>query len=199
MANVADETCDLLVVGSGAGGLSAAVTAAWLGLDVLVIEKEPEFGGTTAWSGGWMWIPRNPLAVEAGIREDVEAPKTYLRGELAEGYDEALVSTFLEQGPRMVAFFRRETSVAFIDGNAIPDFHDHVPGTAYGGRSVCAAPFDGRKLGARIKELKPPLAEIAPFAPSPTRRAGWSGTSPTSSAMSAACTSSTATRLWRGC
>jgi len=163
MANVADETCDLLVVGSGAGGLSAAVTAAWLGLDVLVIEKEPEFGGTTAWSGGWMWIPRNPLALEAGIREDVEAPKSYLRGELAEGYDEDLVSMFLEQGPRMVAFFRRETSVAFIDGNAIPDFHDQVPGTAYGGRSVCAAPFDGRKLGARIKELKPPLAEVAPF------------------------------------
>ena len=76
MTNVADEACDLLVAGSGAGGLSAAVTAAWLGLDVLVIEKEPKFGGTTAWSGGWMWIPRNPLAVEAGIREDVEAPKT---------------------------------------------------------------------------------------------------------------------------
>src|SRR4051812_44509486 len=56
-ANIGD--CDLLVIGSGAGGLSAAVTAASLGLDVVLIEKEAQLGGTTAWSGGWMWIPRN--------------------------------------------------------------------------------------------------------------------------------------------
>jgi succinate dehydrogenase/fumarate reductase flavoprotein subunit len=158
-----DMACDLLVIGSGAGGLSVAVTAAWLGLGVMVIEKEAQFGGTTAWSGGWMWVPRNPLATEAGIREDVEGPKTYLRGELGGGYDEDLVAMFLEHGPRMVEFFRRETSLAFVDGNTIPDFHDHVPGTAYGGRSVCAAPYDGRRLGARIRDLKPPLAEVAPF------------------------------------
>ncbi|HET8831231.1 MAG TPA: FAD-dependent oxidoreductase, partial [Casimicrobiaceae bacterium] len=65
--------CGVLVVGSGAGGLSAAVRAAFLGLSVVVVEKEPVFGGTTAWSGGWLWIPRNPLAVAAGIVEDVEA------------------------------------------------------------------------------------------------------------------------------
>ena len=70
-----EETCDLLVIGSGAGGLSTAVTAARLGLDVLLIEKEAQFGGTTAGSGGWMWIPRNPLAVESGLREDIEAPR----------------------------------------------------------------------------------------------------------------------------
>jgi len=57
------ESVDLLVIGSGAGGLSAAVTAAHLGLKVLVAEKDPHYGGTTAWSGGWMWVPRNPLAV----------------------------------------------------------------------------------------------------------------------------------------
>ena len=66
------DVCDLLVIGSGAGGLSAAVTAAHLGLKVIVAEKEPQFGGTTAWSGGWMWLPRNPLAVEAGIVEPIE-------------------------------------------------------------------------------------------------------------------------------
>jgi succinate dehydrogenase/fumarate reductase flavoprotein subunit len=76
------QRCDLLVIGSGAGGLSAAVTAAHLGLKVIVAEKEPQFGGTTAWSGGWMWIPRNPLAVAAGIAEDLEKPLSYLRHEL---------------------------------------------------------------------------------------------------------------------
>ena len=62
--------CDVLVLGSGAGGLSTAVTAATQGLSVLVCEKEDVFGGTTAWSGGWMWIPRNPLATRAGIVEE---------------------------------------------------------------------------------------------------------------------------------
>ena len=117
----------MLVVGAGAGGLSAAVTAASLGLNVIVVEKEAVFGGTTAWSGGWLWIPRNPLAVVAGIVEDAEAPRTYLRHELGPHYDEARVEAFLEQGPRMIDFFQRETAVSFIDGNAIPDFHGASP------------------------------------------------------------------------
>ncbi|WP_102227122.1 FAD-dependent oxidoreductase [Acidimangrovimonas sediminis] len=158
-----DWTCDLLVVGSGAGGLSTAVTAAWLGLDVLVVEKERHFGGTTAWSGGWMWIPRNPLAIAAGIEEDPAEPLAYLRGELGEGFDPALVGRFLQQGPRMVSFFRDHTSLDFVDGNAVPDFHAEAPGGRRGGRSLCAAPFDGRKMGARVHDLRPPLAEIAPF------------------------------------
>lgn len=163
MTELSDMVCDLLVIGSGAGGLSAAVTAAWLGLDVVVIEKEARFGGTTAWSGGWLWIPRNPLAQSAGIVEDEDTPRTYLRHELGDGYNEQIVSMFLEQGPRMVSFFQNETSVAFVGGNTIPDFHGRTPGAGLGGRSVCAAPFDGRLLGARMKDLRPPLDEIAPF------------------------------------
>jgi succinate dehydrogenase/fumarate reductase flavoprotein subunit len=79
--------CDLLVIGSGAAGLSAAVTAAWHGLKVTVVEKDPVFGGATAWSGGWMWVPLNPLATRAGIIEDPEQPRTYLRHELGDRYD----------------------------------------------------------------------------------------------------------------
>lgn len=62
--------CDLLVVGSGASGFAAAVTAAWHGLKVIVVEKDRVFGGATAWSGGWMWVSGNPLATRAGINED---------------------------------------------------------------------------------------------------------------------------------
>ena len=151
--------CDVLVIGSGAGGLSAAVTAAHLGMRVIVAEKDPQYGGTTAWSGGWMWIPRNPLAVEAGIEEDIDKPLSYLRRELGERFDEARARTFLDNGPRMVDFFRRKTALQFIDGNLIPDFHSHTPDAATGGRSVCAAPFDGRRLGERLLDLKPPLHE----------------------------------------
>ena len=104
MTAAPDLTCDLLVVGSGASGLSAAVTAAWLGLDVIVAEKDAQIGGTSAWSGGWMWVPRNPLAVEAGIIEDIDAPRCYLKAELGARYQADLVEMFLEQAPRMVAF-----------------------------------------------------------------------------------------------
>lgn len=151
--------CDLLVIGSGAGGLSVAVTAVHLGLKVIVAEKDPQYGGTTAWSGGWMWVPRNPLAREAGIEEPIDQPLTYLRHELGSQFDEARARTFLDNGPRMVEFFRHRTALQFIDGNAIPDFHGHSPGAATGGRSVCAAPFDGRRLGERLHELKAPLHE----------------------------------------
>lgn len=154
-----DNTCDLLVIGSGAGALSAAVTAAHLGLKVIVVEKDPQYGGTTAWSGGWMWVPRNPLAVEAGLLERIEKPLSYVRRELGDKFDESRALAFLNNGPRMVEFFRRQTALQFIDGNAIPDFHGHTPDAALGGRSICAASFDARQLGARLHDLKPPLKE----------------------------------------
>jgi succinate dehydrogenase/fumarate reductase flavoprotein subunit len=149
--------CDVLVLGSGAGGLSAAVTAAAQGLRVIVAEKEGVFGGTTAWSGGWMWIPRNPLATRAGIREDVDAPRTYLKSELGAHFDADRADALLERGPEMIEFFERNTAMRFIDGNRIPDFHT-TPGAATGGRSVCAMPFDGRELGPLIHKLREPLS-----------------------------------------
>ncbi len=156
------EQVDLLVIGSGAGGLSTAVTAAHLGLKVLVLEKDSQYGGTTAWSGGWLWIPRNPLAVAAGIHETLTAPLLYLKQELGQQFDETKARTFLEQGPRMVEFFKSKTALQFVDGNSIPDFHGHALYATLGGRSLCAAPFDAWRLeqfAGKFKLLKPPLPE----------------------------------------
>ncbi|WP_034997918.1 FAD-dependent oxidoreductase [Beijerinckia mobilis] len=153
------ETVDVLVVGSGAGGLAAAVAAAARGLEVIVVEKEPLYGGTTAWSGGWLWIPGNPHAGCAGIIEEPASPRAYLRHILGDRYDPARIEAFLETGPVMLDFFEREAGVHFLPGSAVPDFHGDVPEAALGWRSVVAAPFDGRRLGSLIARLRTPIPE----------------------------------------
>jgi len=139
--------CDFLVIGSGAAGLSAAVTAAWHGLKVLVVEKDAVCGGATAWSGGWMWAPRNPLSMADGVVEDLELPRTYLRHELGSNYDAARVEAFLDAAPRMVDFFQAHTELQFVSGTRIADIHGNTPGAGTGGRSVAPEPFDARRLG----------------------------------------------------
>lgn len=152
-------SCDLLVIGSGAGGLSAAVTAAFYGLNVIVAEKEAVLGGTTAWSGGWMWAPGNPVAKRAGLIEDPAAARTYLQNVLGNNYEEAKVAAFLDAAPRMVAFFEENTALQFEGGLRIPDTYGKQPGAGTGGRSVIAAPYDARALGGLVNRLRRPLRE----------------------------------------
>jgi len=152
-------TCDLLVIGSGAGGLSAAATAAYHGLKVIVAEKADVLGGTTALSGGWMWTPRNRFAREAGIVEDIDAPRAYLRAVLGNNFNEARVDAFLDAVPHMVDFYQTKTSLQFEAGNKIADTYGTQPGAGTGGRSVVAAPYDARGLGALVHRLRKPLRE----------------------------------------
>lgn len=153
--------CDLLVVGSGAAGLSAAVTAAWHGLKVIVVEKAPVFGGATAWSGGWMWVPGNPLAQRAGYHQDPEQARTFLKNLLRERYDAERVDAFLDNAGKMVGFFERHTALKFVDGNGIPDIHTHLEGASDAGRQVIAAPYDARELGALNQRLRPTMRETS--------------------------------------
>ena len=153
------EQADLIVIGSGAAGLSAAVTAAYHGLSVTLLEKAPVLGGTTAWSGGWIWAPRNPVARSAGIDEPAEAPRRYLQSVLGNRFEPARVDAFLQAAPRMVAFFEANTALQFGGGLAIPDTYGHLPGAGTGGRSVIAQPYDGRGLGKDIALLRRPVRE----------------------------------------
>jgi len=155
--------CDVLVAGSGAGGLAAAVAARKLGLEVIVAEKEALYGGTTARSGGWLWIPNHPMQASIGIRDSLEEASTYLLHEAGEKYDPDRVNAFLTAGPRMVEWFQRETAVKFDASATFSDYHPDAPGGKAGGRSIVAAAFDGRELGPLLEKLRPPLPELTVF------------------------------------
>lgn len=159
MSNPVAPACDVLVIGSGAGGLSTAITAAKGGLDVVVIEKEAVFGGTTAFSGGVLWIPGNRHAREAGVADSRDAALTYLKAETGNHFDEASVQAYLDAGPAMLDFFERETEVRFVR-TLYPDYHPTQPGGVDVGRAVLAAPFDISALGENMKRLRPPLETI---------------------------------------
>jgi succinate dehydrogenase/fumarate reductase flavoprotein subunit len=150
--------CDVLVAGSGAGGLATAITARKAGLDVLVVEKEPVFGGTTAFSGGVLWIPGNPHC-PAARQDSREAARKYLMNEAGTFFDAASADLFLDSAPRMVEWFERETAVRFVP-TLYPDYHPTTPGGLDIGRSILAKPFDIRELGADMARLRPPLKTI---------------------------------------
>jgi succinate dehydrogenase/fumarate reductase flavoprotein subunit len=145
-----DTDADVVVVGSGAGGLSTAVTAAHNGLRVVVLERADVCGGATAWSGGWMWAPGNPLARADGVVEDVEQFRTYLRAALGVDYDAPRVDAFLATAPEMVGFFHEHTALTFMPGATICDVYGDLPGAGTGHRSVAPAPVDGRELGPEV-------------------------------------------------
>ena len=161
--------CDVIVVGSGAAGLSCAITAKKRGLNVVVLEKEPVFGGTTALSGGVLWIPLNHHGVKQNPQDTADLVHAYMMQETGAFYDRQAVQTFVDNGAKMVDFFERETEMKFIP-TLYPDYHPDVPGGANIGRSILAQPYDIRGLGqdmARLKRFKTMLsttaANIAPL------------------------------------
>ena len=154
-----DEQTDLLVIGSGAGGLTAALVGALQGLAVIVAEKTPQFGGTSATSGGAIWIPASSQAARAGYHDSPESGEHYLRHELEEHARQDLISAFIASGPAMVDLLEQRSSVVF-DSVGMPDYHPDQPGGMAAGRVLTAKPFDGRKLGADFKLLGSPLRRL---------------------------------------
>lgn len=157
------EGYDLIVVGSGAAGMAAAITARLGGLDVAIVEKSSHYGGSTAVSGGAIWIPDNPKMRDAGMSDSKEAAFAYLASETGNRMNAELVHAFLDAGPKMVCFFEENTALQFEHRVYSPDYHSDLPGAALGGRVIDARDYDGRRLGAHLDRLRPPIGDFTVF------------------------------------
>ena len=155
-----DLEVDALVVGSGAGGMAAALTAREEGLDVLLVEKTDRIGGSTAISGGALWIPLNAQSEGAGHPDTFEQVWTYLQQTVGAASSDAMKRAYLEAGPRMMDYLVERGHLQVAARTASPDYYPDRPGAAMGGRSLDPVEFDGRKLGAKFRELRDPLKEF---------------------------------------
>ncbi|MCE5995221.1 FAD-dependent oxidoreductase [Pseudomonas sp. NY15349] len=152
----AQHSFDLVVLGSGAGGFAAAATAARRGLKVLVVEKAEHFGGTSAISGGAVWLYGTDQARAAGAVDSPEAIRTYLKQVIGDGYDPALVDAFIEHGHQALRWLEQNTELRYALRPHSPDYYPDAPGATQFGRALEMVEYDGKQLGPHFKNLKMP-------------------------------------------
>lgn len=139
--------CDFVVVGSGAGGLTAALAAASLGASVVVLESAPVFGGTSAISGGGMWLPCNPLAASIDVDDSPEEAAAYIRAITLGKTPESLIDAYVRTAPQVFDFLVRETPIV-LEVSRMPDYHGAMPGARNrGGRTLLPGLYDTTRLG----------------------------------------------------
>jgi 3-oxosteroid 1-dehydrogenase len=153
---------DVVVVGSGAAGMTAALVAAHQGLSAVVLEKTGRFGGSTARSGGGLWVPGNEVLRRAGVADTPEQARAYL-AHVADGCVSAeRQQALLEHGPAMLSFVRAHAPVDFAWVPGYADYYPEAPGGLAKGRSIEPRPMDGRVLGAELPYLNPPYLPTPP-------------------------------------
>lgn len=161
-ASDSDLECDVLVIGTGGAALTAAVTARKAGLDVVIVEKQPVFGGTTATSGGMLWIPGNhhSPALQQQLEEpdSLDVARRYILEEAGNYADIERIDAYLKYGPEMIAFLESESHVRFA-GAEYPDYNMDHP-DARRGRSLTSVDYDATKLGKHHRDLKEELPQM---------------------------------------
>ncbi|MBW1876880.1 MAG: FAD-binding protein, partial [Deltaproteobacteria bacterium] len=150
-----DHSFDFLVMGSGAGGLTGALFARDLGGEVLVVEKGPHFGGTSAMSGGAIWVPCNHFLPGLGVEDSRELALRYLTNSTQGEVDRARLEAYVDHAPTMVRELEARSHVKFQPLVGYPDYDDHLEGALPSGRTLGATPWHGRHLGEALAELRP--------------------------------------------
>jgi len=151
-----DHSVDILVVGSGAGAMTAALRAADGGADVLMVEKSARYGGSSATSGGGLWIPCNHLMPGCGIDDSAEDALRYLGTLTANDVPPANVAAYVDHASRMFEWLCANSHVEYIAMAEYADYYQQLPGARPGGRSVDPLPFDARELGADFADMQAP-------------------------------------------
>lgn len=149
-----DQAVDLLVVGSGAGAMTAALTGYDNGADVLLIEKGSQYGGSSAMSGGGFWIPCNHISQEAGIEDNLEDAWTYMKACVGDAVPDERQRAYLEAGPKMVKYLCEHTRVEVIPLHDYADYYSDIKGSMPGGRSLDPKNFDARLLGDEFVKMR---------------------------------------------
>lgn len=149
------EEFDVVVVGSGAAGMTAALTAAHRGARTVLLEKAATFGGSTARSGGGVWVPNNEVLTAAGVRDAPAKAQDYLDHVTEGAVSEQRRHALLEHGPEMLAFVRRNTPLEFAWIRGYSDYYPEAPGGLAEGRTIEPVPLDGSVLGDELANLNP--------------------------------------------
>jgi 3-oxosteroid 1-dehydrogenase len=149
------ETFDVIVVGAGAAGLSAAITAAASGLKTVIIEKSPYWGGSTSRSGGGVWIPNNSVLRRDGVDDTMAKAREYVHAIIGEHAPAERIDTYIDRGPEALDFLMKHAPLDLEWVKNYSDYYPEAPGGRLAGRSVEPRPFDARALGDDLKTLHP--------------------------------------------
>jgi 3-oxosteroid 1-dehydrogenase len=157
MSEQFDEIFDVLVIGTGCGGLTAALTADISNSsEVLIIEKSHLIGGTSATSGGVIWIPENHLAKNKGSKDSLTEAKEYLKATIpSTEFNEPLIDAYLDQGPKMVKFLEDNTDARYSSLEHYPDYFQDAPGVKLGNRALEPLPVSAETLKDDVDNLHP--------------------------------------------
>jgi 3-oxosteroid 1-dehydrogenase len=151
---------DVVVVGSGAAGMVAALTAAHQGLSTVLVEKAPHYGGSTARSGGGVWIPNNEILKRDGVKDTRDAARTYLHTIVGDVVPAEKIDTYLDRGPEMLSFVLKNSPLKLCWVPGYSDYYPETPGGKPTGRSVEPKPFNAKKLGPDLDGLEPPYGKV---------------------------------------